>query len=171
MLKNVIMRILVDGYNIIRRIPELAALDRADMEEGRNCLIGELSGYRSGKGHRVTVVFDGAGSWRLSDRGGRVRGITVIFSRQGRSADDVIAGLCSEGKADLLITADRELRMRAEKAGVPSTGPDLFWRKIQDEKFRQMKGLESEEDEQYPRGPHRKLGKKARKVKNLLSRL
>ncbi|NOY87577.1 MAG: NYN domain-containing protein [Deltaproteobacteria bacterium] len=165
------MRILIDGYNIIRRIPELSALDRADMEEGRDYLIGELSRYRSGKGHGIVVVFDGAGSYHLGDRGSRVKGITVIYSRQGRSADDVIAALCREGKADLLVTADRELCQRAERAGVPSATPELFWKKLEEEKFRKMKGLETE-DEDYPsHGQGRRLRKKVRKVKNLLSRL
>lgn len=165
------MRILVDGYNIIRRIPELSVLDRSDMENGREYLIEELSGYRSGKGHAIAVVFDGAGSCHLDNRSCRVKGVTVIYSRQGRSADDVIAALCSEGKADLLITADRELCRRAENAGVPAAAPELFWRKIEEEKFRRMKGLEPEDDDFPSRGYGQKLKRKARKVKNLLSRL
>ena len=36
------MWIIVDGYNVIRHWPELARLDRADLESGREALLAEL---------------------------------------------------------------------------------------------------------------------------------
>ncbi len=36
------MRIIVDGYNLIRQWPELAMLDLADLQEGRDALLREL---------------------------------------------------------------------------------------------------------------------------------
>ncbi len=165
------MRILVDGYNLIRRIPELALAEREDLERGRDALVDILSQYRSGKGHKITIVFDGADSYSQGGGAEKVRGITVIYSRHGRSADDVIASMCREGNADLLVTADSDLRRKAEISDVPSAHPDFFWDRVQDEIYRSLKGDEPEDDEQHQIANRRKLKKKDRKAKNLLSRL
>lgn len=167
------MRIIIDGYNLIRRIPELASLESVDLEEGRKYLIQELSSYRAGKGHRVTVVFDGAGSIHLGEGREKERGIAVIYSRQGHSADDVIAKMCRDGGADLVVTGDRDLMDRADRANVPSVVPDLFWAKVEEEKIRRLKGLESEDEDEDDevRRPGKKLSRKARKARNRLSRL
>ena len=166
------MRIIIDGYNLIRRIPELASFEKIDLEEGRKYLIQELSGYRAGKGHRVTVVFDGAGSVHLGEGPGKERGITVVYSRQGRSADDVIANICREGGADLVVTGDRDLRDRADKAAVPSVEPEQFWERVEEEKIRRLKGLEPEDEDDGPVSrPGKKLSKKARKARSRLSQL
>ena len=53
------MWLIVDGYNVIRQWPELAMLDRTELQAGRKALLAELRGYRRAKGHRITVVFDG----------------------------------------------------------------------------------------------------------------
>ena len=53
------MRILIDGYNLIRRIPELREADRSDLALGRESLLEQLSIYRAEKRHRITVLFDG----------------------------------------------------------------------------------------------------------------
>lgn len=165
------MRILVDGYNLIRRVPELAMLDRQDLEEGRDALIEALAQYRSGTGHRLVIVFDGAGSWSQKSRGEKVRGLTVVYSRQGRSADDVIFEMCRDGKADILVTADVALQKRAESAGVVCARPERMWDRVQEEIIRKLKGLEPEDDYPAPAGTGRKLKKKDRRARNLLSRL
>jgi len=53
--------VLVDGYNLIRRIPELRAVEsRSGLEAGRRALDNRLAGYVAGRGGvRVTVVYDG----------------------------------------------------------------------------------------------------------------
>lgn len=167
------MRIVIDGYNLIRQVPELADLDRMDLEVGRDHLIRELSGYRAGKGHRITVVFDGGGSYHPGRRGQKVLGVTVIYSGGGGTADDVVASLCRDGNADLVVTADRELWNRADSEGVPVIAPRDFWGRVEAEKYLKLKGLDEEEDDENggPARPRRKLAKKERKRKNLLERL
>ncbi len=165
------MRIMVDGYNLIRRVPELAMADRQDLEEGRNALIESLAQYRAGTGHKLTIVFDGAGSWHQSSRGEKVRGMTVIYSRQGKSADEVIVEMCRDGKADVLVTADVPLQKRAESAGVVCAYPERMWDRVQEEVIRKLKGLEPEDDLPAPVRTGRKLKKKDRRARNLLSRL
>ncbi|MFV1957746.1 MAG: NYN domain-containing protein [bacterium] len=165
------MRILVDGYNLIRRIPELALADREDLERGRDALVDALSQYRSGRGHKITVVFDGADSYSQGGGVEKVRGIAVIYSRHGRSADDVIISMCREGNADLLVTADSDLRRKADDSGVPSAHPEFFWDRVQGEIYRMLKGALPEDEEPQHTAGRRRLKKKDRKVKNLLSRL
>lgn len=167
------MRILIDGYNLIRGVPVLSDIERVDMAEGRDYLIQELSAYRAVKGHRITVVFDGTGSVHLGEDRQRERGITVVYSRQGRSADDVIAGICRNSGADLVVTGDRDLKNRVDRSGVPSVDPERFWEKVEAERYRNLKGLEPEDEEEgetFSR-PGKKLSKKARKARSRLSKL
>jgi len=54
------MWIIVDGYNLIRRLPELREYERESLEAGRAALLQMLAAYRRARGHhRFTVVFDG----------------------------------------------------------------------------------------------------------------
>ena len=167
------MRIVIDGYNLIRRIPELRALDRDDLEAGRVGLASELSTYRAGKGHPITVVFDGADSIHLGGGSEKVAGITIRYSARGQSADQVIQKMCREGQADLIVTGDREIIDVAMKAGVTVVSPDLFWDKVQEEMYRRFKG---EEDEEGERGKGkgergRKLSKEQRKDRGRVDKL
>ena len=140
------MRIVIDGYNLIRRIPELRSLDSQDLEAGRDRLAHELSAYRAGKGHLITVVFDGAESIHLGGHSEKVRGISVRYSPQGRSADSVIMEMCREGQVDLIVSGDREIIDVAKGAGVTPVSPDLFWNKVQEEMYRRFKGEEPEDE-------------------------
>lgn len=166
------MRIIVDGYNLIRLIPELAALDRADLAEGRDCLIREISGYRVSKGHRITVVFDAGGSPHLADRSRKEGGVSVVYSGSGRPADDVIVDLCRSGGADLIVTADRGLSERAGREGVEVVAPRLFWERVESERYRQLKGvLEEDDEERQISRPRKKLTKKERRRRSMIDKL
>ncbi len=166
------MRIIVDGYNLIRRIPELMALDRDDLEAGRDGLGSELSIYRVGKGHRITVVFDGAESIHLGGGSEKVAGITIRYSARGQTADQVIQKMCREGLADMVVSGDREITDVAKRAGVTAVSPDLFWDKVQEEMYRRFKGEESEEEGKRGKGEKgRKLSKEQRKDRGRIEKL
>ena len=166
------MRIIIDGYNLIRRVPELRALDRADLEAGRDGLVNELSTYRAGKGHRITVIFDGAESVHLGGGSEKVAGITIRYSARGQSADSVIQKMCREGQADMVVSGDREITDVARRAGVTPVSPDLFWDKVQVEMYRRFKGEENEEEEKRGKGEKgRKLSKEQRKDRGRVEKL
>ena len=167
------MRIVIDGYNLIRRIPELRALDRDDLESGRVGLASELSTYRAGKGHQIMVVFDGADSVHLGGGSEKVAGITLRYSARGQTADQVIQKMCREGAADLIVSGDREITDVAKRAGVTAVSPDLFWDKVQEEMYRRFKGEEEEEGERR-RGKgerERKLSKEQRRDRGRIEKL
>ncbi|UCF89508.1 MAG: NYN domain-containing protein [bacterium] len=161
------MRIVIDGYNLIRRVPELRALDREDLEAGRETLVRELSAYRAGKGHRITVVFDGAESLHLGGGSERVAGISVRYSPRGRSADSIIREMCREGKAEVVVTGDREIVDTAKRWGTTAVSPELFWDRVQEEMYRKLKGEEEEEEQEEGK---RGKGEKGRKLSKELRR-
>jgi predicted RNA-binding protein with PIN domain len=166
------MRILIDGYNLIRRIPELREADRSDLAEGREGLLEQLSLYRTGKQHRITVIFDGAKSVHLGGGSQKVGGISVRYSARGRSADQDIIEACRNGQADVLVSADRELTDAAIRNDVTSVSPDLFWDKVQEEMYRRFKGEEDEEERQQGKGERgRKLSKAQRRDRSRIEKL
>jgi len=168
------MRIVIDGYNLIRRVPELRALDREDLEAGRDGLVHELSAYRTGKGHPVTVVFDGTGSVHLGGGSEKVAGISICYSARGQSADQVIQKMCREGQADVVVSGDREIIDVARRVGVTAVPPDLFWDKVQEEMYRRFKGEEPEDEGGGRRekgAGGRKLSKEQRKDRGRIEKL
>lgn len=103
--------IIVDGYNLIRHSPDLAPLDREDLQAGRDALITMLAEYKRVKKHRITVVFDGADTPSLYPHRANVRGISVLFSARGELADGVIKRMArKEGERALVVSSDREVQ-------------------------------------------------------------
>ena len=166
------MRIVVDGYNLIRRIPELKTLDREDLETGRDGLVRELSAYKAGKGHRITVVFDGADSVHLGGGREKTGGINVRYSPQGRSADSVIIEMCREGQADVVVTGDREIMDAARRVSTTPVSPEFFWDRVQTEAYRRMKGDEEEGERIKDKGERRrKLSREQRRDRGRMEKL
>ena len=84
------IHIIIDGYNLIRQSNRLSILDLQDIQLGRDALVDMLAAYKKVKSHRITVVFDGTRAPLFSQQRTRLKGITVIFSHKGESADTVI---------------------------------------------------------------------------------
>jgi len=118
------MPVLIDGHNLIGRLPDISLADRDD--EAR--LVSRLQAYAGRTGKRVTVVFDrglpGGRSQALS--GGRVE---VVFAPTGRNADRVLierirraphpAGLT-------VVTSDREVIAAARQRGARVIRAEAF---------------------------------------------
>lgn len=104
------VHIIIDGYNLIRQSPVLKAIDRQDLQSGREALIDRLAAYKRLKGHKITVVFDGAGEAGVFDDRDREKGIRIRFSRQGETADAVIKRMAArEKQGALVVSSDREV--------------------------------------------------------------
>ncbi len=80
---------IIDGYNLMHRIPELAGLVEYDLERARDRLVTRLAVFKSRKKIRMVVVFDGDRSSGQAARS-RTRGIEVVFSRLPDKADQRI---------------------------------------------------------------------------------
>jgi predicted RNA-binding protein with PIN domain len=112
------LHLIIDGYNLIRQSAALARVDRRDIAAGRGALLRRLAAYRRLKPHRVTVVFDGAGAPEGTPERDQAMGVRVVFSRQGETADTVIARMArQEAEKALVVTSDRGLARAAEAGG------------------------------------------------------
>ena len=107
------MPVLIDGHNLIGRLPDIDLEDPHD--EAR--LVSRLQAYAGRTGKRVTVVFDrglpGGRSQALS--GGRVE---VVFAPTGRNADRVLMERIQESRNPrglAVVTSDREVIAAAER--------------------------------------------------------
>lgn len=162
------MRILIDGYNLIRAVPELAALDRDDLQLGREALLASLASYRALRGHPLVVAFDGS----LSPPPQAPRGVVpVLFSRGGSSADDLIAARCLAGEADLLVTSDAGLTARVGRSVevVPSAE---FWERVELALAAEVKGEVPEVRRGGERGvPGKRRPKRERRGQRARARL
>jgi len=84
------VRILVDGYSLLHNWPGLAAGAPRHSERARDELIHVLTQYQDVTGEPVTVFFDGTGAPAGTPENEKSRGVEVLFSHAGQTADDMI---------------------------------------------------------------------------------
>jgi predicted RNA-binding protein with PIN domain len=167
------MRWLVDGYNVIRRAPELKSREQESLEAGRQALCALLVQIARKSDDTFTVVFDGA---QAGGRSGGGAGVTVIFSSARESADRVLSRMAREGGA--VVSNDREVRRAAERAGAVVVTTDQFLARLDQAHVAPPEASADEKDgeeDEAPSGPRkgnpRRLSKKARATRRALGRL
>src|SRR5438445_10216492 len=175
------MRWLIDGYNVIRRSPELSSREMVSLDEGGQALCELVSATAHASGDAFTVVFDGAGSGGTGS--GRV-GVTVVFSSARENADRVLIRLARQGGA--VVSNDREVRQSVARAGAVVVTTDEFLARLgrqrrapdvsdADAPDASLPDANLKDEEETPRGPRkgnpRRLGKKARATRRTLGRL
>jgi predicted RNA-binding protein with PIN domain len=84
-----VVRILVDGYSLLHKWPELAPGRPRHSMEARDELIRILTLYRDATGTPITIVFDGAGK-SASTEFPSTPELEILFSRSGQTADQII---------------------------------------------------------------------------------
>lgn len=166
--------IIIDGYNLIRQSSTLAGIDARDLQKGREALIDTLASYKRVKGYKITVVFDGWKSGNLSEGRDKVKGIDIIYSKAGETADEVIKRMSSNVReGGIIITADNDIAGYAKRQGCVIIEPMAFEERMQMAAISEMKG--GEEDYEYPKkgkkGPSRRAPKMERKAKEKLKKL
>ncbi len=85
-----LVRILVDGYSLLHRWPELARGAPRFSAAARDELVRRLTQYQDAISTPITIFFDGAmpKGKRRGPEGDP--GIEVLFSHSGQTADDLI---------------------------------------------------------------------------------
>ena len=174
------MWIVIDGYNLIRRSPLLAPLDRRDLGEGREALLAALVAYRRLKGHRITLVFDGRERGGVSVQVAPVAGVQVVFSSRGERADEVILRLVQKAPGgSVVVTSDRALALAIGRTGAVVFSAEEFEERLE-RALREEDGAAACEDEEPtseatgPRkmkGAARRPSKQARRRITALGRL
>lgn len=103
-----LVRILVDGYNLIYALDrfrklggnqnssrrhkwtELAADGPRHSEAAREALVEMLTQYQDACGTPVTIFFDGTGARRSKPKNNSGGAVEILFSSSGQTADDLI---------------------------------------------------------------------------------
>ncbi|MGD0228880.1 MAG: NYN domain-containing protein [Syntrophorhabdales bacterium] len=159
--------LLIDGYNVMKGSSLAGLTGSSDLEGARRHLLDELFRYKRGKGIRITVVFDGGRGPSQARQQEAQRGVEVIFSRKGETADDVIVEYIRARRPGLVVvTSDRAIIDEAKRCKVPFiTTPRL-------EAALLGSGLDDEdEDRTEKKGNPRKAPKGIRRARKAIKKL
>jgi predicted RNA-binding protein with PIN domain len=118
------MLVLIDGHNLIARLPDIQ-LDDADDEEQ---LLLKIRRYQARKKQRVTVVFDAGLGYKPGSKHRQGR-LTVEYAPSGRTADQIIINRlrnASSPKQILVVTSDRAIQRVAKDVGASIISSDQF---------------------------------------------
>ncbi|HEY6596133.1 MAG TPA: NYN domain-containing protein [Asanoa sp.] len=118
--------LVVDGYNVTKR-----GFAKMSLEQQRKRLITGLGGIAAQTGDEVTVVFDGAE--RVHGLPPAPRGVRVLFSRKGETADELIRRLVRAepaGRPIVVISSDREVADGVRRHGAYPLGADSLVRRL-----------------------------------------
>jgi hypothetical protein len=156
--------LVIDGYNLIRRSGSLRREEDVALELGREELLEQLRRYKRARGQKITVVFDAGAKAELGEACGHKKGIRVIYSAQGETADATIKRICRrEGEGLIVVTSDRELAAYAERCGAVTMASESFEDKLEMALFAEVKGVDEndlEEEESRKRGAGKGIRKK-----------
>lgn len=166
------MRWLVDGYNVIRRDPELQAREAESLEAGRRALVHLIARAHRAPQDEFTVVFDGARLTGVAPTTGRIR---VVFSRPPQTADDELMRLARQIRSGaIVVSSDRKIQDAARRAGSAVLTAEQFLDALEvperaSDPYR--KDAAEQEPRREKRGNPRRLSKKARQARRALGRL
>jgi predicted RNA-binding protein with PIN domain len=118
--------LVVDGYNVTKR-----GFAEISLEQQRNRLVSGLGGLAAQTGAEVTAVFDGAE--RIIGLPPAPRGVRVLFSRKGETADELIRRLVRAeppGRPVVVISSDREVADGVRRHGAYPLGAGTLLRRL-----------------------------------------
>jgi predicted RNA-binding protein with PIN domain len=118
--------LIVDGYNVTKR-----GFGEISLEHQRSRLVAGLGALAAQSGSEVTVVFDGAE--KMPAALGTPRGVRVLFSRKGQTADEVIRQLVRAepaGRPVVVISSDREVADGVRRHGAYPLSSDTLLRRL-----------------------------------------
>jgi predicted RNA-binding protein with PIN domain len=108
--------LIVDGYNA-----SIAGYGGLPLSDQRRLLVDGLAAIAARTSAEITCCFDGA---EVESRGQRLeRGVRVLFSDPGMTADELIRRLVSAeppGRVLIVVSTDAEVAQRAAAAGANS---------------------------------------------------
>lgn len=166
------MRWVIDGYNVIRRDPDLRAREAESLEAGRRALLHLVAGLARQGADEFTIVFDGARRGAAPPAPGRVR---VVFSRPPDTADDVVIRLAGQWREGaVVVSSDRIIQHAALRARCVVVAADEFLAGATRRGAEEVAGENDDEDDERAapkRGNPRRPSKKARAAARALRRL
>lgn len=120
-------RLIIDGYSLLHRDPELAALRATNLRRARERLIRKIDRLADALAPRVDLVFDGRGE------GSRERvettALHLVYAPGDKTADTVIEQLVHERPdpaSVCVVTSDRSERETVTAAGAQAMSCAAF---------------------------------------------
>jgi predicted RNA-binding protein with PIN domain len=124
-------KIIVDGYNLIHKIPNLKSLLHRDLEQTRERLITLLGSYGERRKVEVVITFDG--TLLHSGHSLNTPKIKVLFSRPPQKADQLIKSLIEQTKHKkllMVVSSDREITRFAKVCGCEIKSSEEFYESV-----------------------------------------
>jgi predicted RNA-binding protein with PIN domain len=118
-------RLLIDGYNLLKRSSIASLFAASDLDSARSYLLDRLFEYKRERGVNISIVFDAPMGFSLARTKENYKGIEVVYSRQGESADQVIIEVIRKRISGLVVvTSDRAILDEAKRHHVAFVTPD-----------------------------------------------
>lgn len=112
---------ILDGYNVIYKMPGMKERLTESLEVARNALALYLSGWRRRYPNaEVYIVFDGNDRMRANEQNTRLAGIKCIFTHSRETADERIISLIRNSpnpRNITVITEDNSIRNSSRAHG------------------------------------------------------
>jgi predicted RNA-binding protein with PIN domain len=118
--------LVVDGYNVTKR-----GFGEISLEQQRSRLVNGMGAIAAQTRAEVTVAFDGAE--RVVGLPPAPRGVRVLFSRKGETADELIRRLVRAeppGRPVVVVSSDREVADGVRRHGAYPIGADALLRRL-----------------------------------------
>jgi predicted RNA-binding protein with PIN domain len=171
------VEILIDGYNLIFAWPEIKNKFMQNPDEAREYLASLLSNYRKIKHNKIKLIFDAYNTYNFSSSGFGTKGISIVFTGHGETADEYIKRtISSNGEKFIVVSSDNEIKRFALNHNAVAVKSEEFIDKLELAFLINEKGVDIEEDYQpkihtKKKGNPKKLPKKIRKKINKLKKL
>jgi predicted RNA-binding protein with PIN domain len=157
--------LVIDGYNYVSRLRSSALHGETNLDALRQALLGRLAGYKKRKALRITVVFDAYNSPLPGRQREQWRGVDVVYSGAGETADEVIIDWIRQRPAGLVVvSSDRAILDEAKRRGVSFLTPVKLEQMIAESPAEQAEMFEERTLTAGKRGNPRKLPKKIRRA-------
>ncbi len=121
--------LLVDGYSLLHRDPEMKAMLDRDVGLARQLLVRRIERIAPDLASETKVVFDGTGK---GDGEAYDTSLTILFAPERHTADTIIERLVHTHPAPtrvLVVTSDRMERQTVEAAGAETMSCGDFLRR------------------------------------------
>jgi len=119
------MLVIVDGYNVLRSSGPTAQLKGESLRVERERFISRLRKYQSGRQDKIIVIFDGTQADTNQPTTQSLGDMSVIFSRRGQTADEVIKGMVEQNTSPqdiIVVSSDRDVVNFVRSMGASVTG-------------------------------------------------
>jgi len=128
---------IIDGYNVIHKIPDIKALMETDLQSAREKFVFMLDNYFTKRRASVFVVFDGCNDISTFNIHSTPK-IRVLFSKRYQKADILIKTLTDERKNKALTTivsSDHEVFQYGKASRCNVMKSEEFIKKIRAKSF------------------------------------